>query len=913
MDFMDKTYTFKEANELIRKYNQILGQLISSKDYEDKYSKRMYNDASFLLKSSFFQDKISKDFKAGMASESDYKEIGTLTKDIFFYLRSRALFLKCENIYNNYNDEIQKNIAQLKKGQNIIKWVFSSSNNKENAAAAYTFLNNMLNANSDFYIQSNEVITSLANIERINIDDIYAEVRANIDEFKGVLFKLHPDIINVGYMIGAIENIKKEYGTLSEIKNRISGDIENEKIEIKRKLEMLASSEVMRVLREIPVEELNRNKNGVRAKSLKDSNCYTIADVYTKSIAQLEAIQGISLEGAKIIHNIACDIANEASKNVKIKLNADSKDEASTNVVKALNRYIRKNNYILEYNKLLDEYQERIDESLKEIIEIMNGIKYFFSSVQEKEKYIDSYKFVQDAVYGKNFGDRVKQINKNYFTIRECSSDEAWRDFASNSIQYYNAIEEIYPGLLGNEDVFYGLPESLAKQIQEESLFPNGLTCTLRHYQEMGVKYILHQGRALLGDEMGLGKTVQAIATMVSLKNTGASHFIVVCPASVVTNWCREISKHSKLVPIMIHGRNKLEAINLWKQDGGVAVTTYETTQHINLNDDFKYSLLVVDEAHYIKNPEAQRSINTEKLAQNAERILFMTGTALENKVDEMINLIRILNQPIADKIKKIAYLSSAPKFRELVAPVYYRRKREDVLTELPELIETKEWCDMSDEEEKIYEDSLYSGTFPEIRRLSWNVDDLSKSSKAQRLKELIDEAKDDERKVIVFSFFLSTIQKISEYLGDICTTPITGSVNPEKRQQIIDEFDKAPAGTVLLSQIMAGGTGLNIQSASVVIICEPQFKPSIENQAISRAYRMGQARNVLVYRLLCDDTVDEKITDLLEEKQKIFDEFADKSVAAEEAESVEVNEKAFGDIIKEEIERINEKKNTTI
>ena len=159
------------------------------------------------------------------------------------------------------------------------------------------------------------------------------------------------------------------------------------------------------------------------------------------------------------------------------------------------------------------------------------------------------------------------------------------------------------------------------------------------------------------------------------------------------------------------------------------------------------------------------------------------------------------------------------------------------------------------------------------------------------------------------FSFFLNTIQKISNYLGDICTLPITGAIESKKRQEIIDEFEKAPAGTVLLSQIIAGGTGLNIQSASVVIICEPQFKPSIENQAISRAYRMGQARNVLVYRLLCEDTVDERITQLLKEKQKIFDEFADKSVAAEKSLPIEVNEKAFSEIIKEEQEKIMERR----
>jgi SNF2 family DNA or RNA helicase len=129
--------------------------------------------------------------------------------------------------------------------------------------------------------------------------------------------------------------------------------------------------------------------------------------------------------------------------------------------------------------------------------------------------------------------------------------------------------------------------------------------------------------------------------------------------------------------------------------------------------------------------------------------------------------------------------------------------------------------------------------------------------------------------------------------------------------KKVIDAFDKAPAGSVLLAQIQSGGTGLNIQSASVVVICEPQFKPSIENQAISRAYRMGQARNVLVYRLLCINTIDEKITELLEQKQNIFDAFADKSVAAEQNESrnVEVDDKKFGQLIEEEIKRINAEK----
>jgi len=319
------------------------------------------------------------------------------------------------------------------------------------------------------------------------------------------------------------------------------------------------------------------------------------------------------------------------------------------------------------------------------------------------------------------------------------------------------------------------------------------------------------------------------------------------------------------------------------------------------------YQALVVDEAHYVKNPEAQRTKNVTNLSDHTERLLFMTGTALENKVDEMISLIKILQPTVASSVRGMEFLSSAPEFRSKVAPVYYRRKREDVLKELPDLIENMEWCTMTSVEEAVYEDAVLNKGFAAARRVSWNVDDLKDSSKAMRMKEIIEEAEDDGRKVIVFSFFLDTIKKITEMLGKRCYGPINGSVTPQRRQDIIDDFDKAPAGSVLAAQIQAGGTGLNIQSASVVILCEPQFKPSTENQAISRAYRMGQTRNVIVYRLLCEDTVDERITALLESKQEIFDAFADKSEAANE--SRELDEKDFGNIIKEEIDRINAKR----
>lgn len=282
-----------------------------------------------------------------------------------------------------------------------------------------------------------------------------------------------------------------------------------------------------------------------------------------------------------------------------------------------------------------------------------------------------------------------------------------------------------------------------------------------------------------------------------------------------------------------------------------------------------------------------------------------MTGTALENRVEEMITLIAILQPEIAKQIKRLSFMSTAESFKEKIAPVYYRRKRVDVLTELPELVESDEWCNMTAEEEKIYEDAILGKRFADARRVSWNINDIANSSKANRLLEILEEAEEENRKVIVFSFFLDTLQKVCDLLKDKCVGPINGSVSPQRRQEIIDEFTNSPNGSVLVAQIQSGGTGLNIQCASIVVICEPQFKPSIENQAISRAYRMGQARNVLVYRLLCEDSIDEKLSKLLDKKQLIFDTFADESVSA----NMEIDEQTFTELANEEAKRIAEKR----
>ncbi len=703
----------------------------------------------------------------------------------------------------------------------------------------------------------------------------------------------------------AAKDAKRIISEFSSVMSELSS-VESEtarlRSEIKESIQAILNAEAETILREIPIEELAKEKKGFKTKPLKDAGYTTLADINGIPPAKIGSIHGIGDDSAYVICNIVKSYTSKITHGIKLRISTDKKTEEKGKLLSLIMRYRGLLPLSKKCKQLYVSNRSRIEFTINDLKPATSGFTWLFKDADVKKK--------AEAAYGKlcalRESDFYKEAKEALFSVSltgAVSPSQAWSDFSANSITYFNIIEEICPGILGNGDMLYGLPDELAAEIDKTEILTDGLTCTLRRYQEWGAKYVLHQGRALLGDEMGLGKTVQAIACMVSLKNAGGTHFAVVCPAGVLSNWCREITKHSNLSVIKIHGDGKDEALKNWVENGGVAVTTFETTPRFELAEGFRFSLLTVDEAHYIKNADTRRSTNVRRIAEYADRLLFMTGTALENNVDEMISLVEILQPAVARIIKSISFMSAAPQFREKIAPVYYRRRREDVLTELPELIQSQEWCELWPSEKKAYEQALRSNNFAQARRVSWNVGNLEVSSKAARLKEIVDEAALDGRKVIVFSFFLDTIASICEFLGDACVQPINGSVPPERRQEIIDEFEKREAGTVLPAQIQSGGTGLNIQTASVVVICEPQFKPSIENQAISRAYRMGQTRNVLVFRLLSENTVDERITELLEEKQAIFDAFADESEVAKE--SFEIDERSFRGIMESELQRV--------
>lgn len=895
---MPKDISFREVKSIYNYYNDLMSNLNNGSRIDTIYSNELGSLVDDLVARGFFSNIAENILKGKSINLSDYQS-QLLLMQMYCSLHSNELSSTCKHLYDNHSQYITQKLVEISPATNALSWFVASKQKKAMATTAYNMLSEM--KSEPFVTISEDTIAKINSIKRTSMDIITEDFLSNISTYRKHTNKISS--LTIGN-IPSVQHYYADYQERIEGFDAIKGTIANTAENIKKAVNYLMAEELVNTLRALPVDELGRSRQNLKIKCLKDAGFLTLADVFGASREEIVSAHGISEDASYTIKSICEDYAKQLQKDLKIKLSVDNQSKSATAVVLAIYNYSKQKVSQKRIDELNLECGNTLATAFNEILNCKNNANWFFYSEDEINHIRHNYSVISN-VAPNSFNPIADEIIQSYKPIKIVDSQLAWEDFAINSIHYYNIIEELIPGILGTDDSIYGLPEELARQIQDECFFPDGLLCQLRKYQEWGVKYILHQERVLLGDEMGLGKTIQAIATMVSLKNTGATHFLVICPASVITNWQREIVKHSKLRVTKVHGSGKSSAIKAWVKNGGVAVTNFESTAAFKLEDNFKFDLTIVDEAHYIKNEFAKRSINTKNIASHSDRLLFMTGTALENNVDEMISLIDVLNPDIGDSIRGVAFMALAPNFRERIAPVYYRRKREQVLTELPDKIETKEWCTLNTEEEKIYEQAVLDKQFQEARRVSWNIDDLSKSSKATRLKELIEEAKAEGRKIIVFSFFLDTIRKLHDFLKGQCLNPITGSVNVNRRQEILDEFDSAPAGTVLLAQITSGGTGLNIQSASVVIICEPQFKPSIENQAISRAYRMGQSRNVLVYRLLCEDTIDERITKLLEEKQKIFDTFADKSVAAQ---SVEIDNQTFGNIIDEEIERIIEK-----
>jgi len=436
-----------------------------------------------------------------------------------------------------------------------------------------------------------------------------------------------------------------------------------------------------------------------------------------------------------------------------------------------------------------------------------------------------------------------------------------------------------------------GVTDEVARRVEAFELRATGLKATLRPYQEFGAKYLLAQERTILGDEMGLGKTMQTLAAMVHLaERDPKARFFVVAPAGLLLNWQREVERFTSLPAYLLYGDDFEVNLARWIGEGGVAITSYATLRSADLGAVLEtrsegLDLVVADEAHYIKNPEAGRTQAVRRVLERSSYAALLSGTPMENHPREFLELIDAIRERDAGELRGMDLdldggRGGALQFHAAVAKIYLRRNQEDVLTELPERLEVEEWVDPTPEGLSAYRAQVAKRNFMGMRQAATLGADGVQSAKLDRLEELLEDHRASGRKVLVFSYFLDVLTAVAKRFGAVGT--ISGKLGPHEKQELCDAFQATDGHAILLSQIVAGGVGLNLQAASVVVLCEPQTKPSTESQAIARAHRMGQTRRVLVHRLLARGTCDEPLVQILAEKSELFDAYARKSLVKE-------------------------------
>ena len=433
---------------------------------------------------------------------------------------------------------------------------------------------------------------------------------------------------------------------------------------------------------------------------------------------------------------------------------------------------------------------------------------------------------------------------------------------------------------------------------------PLQLKATLREYQITGFKWfktISHLGfGGILADEMGLGKTIQTIAFLLSEKG---SKTLIVTPTSLIYNWKNEFETFAPTIKVIIIYGTKLERAAQIENidDYDVILTTYGTlrndfTDYENINFDY----CIIDEAQNIKNPLAQ---STEAVKGINARVKFaLTGTPIENN---LLELWSIFDFAIP------GYLYSKSRFQEkfltkkdndfdylkgFIKPFMIRRLKKDVMTELPEKIEKKFFVEMTKNQKNAYitfvediKNKMENKEFTDnkitifsyltkLRQLCLDPSILIEgynggSSKIDVAIDLIDQNIQSGHKILLFSQFTTVLKNISKLLdqSSINYSYLDGSTKASERIKMVNEFNNSKSKNVFLISLKAGGTGLNLTSADIVIHFDPWWNPAIEDQATDRAHRFGQENVVEVIKLIARGTIEEKVLAMQDSKKELI------------------------------------------
>ena len=457
---------------------------------------------------------------------------------------------------------------------------------------------------------------------------------------------------------------------------------------------------------------------------------------------------------------------------------------------------------------------------------------------------------------------------------------------------------------LGNKDFFEGINELPKEEVE----YPK-LNATLRDYQKYGYKWLKYLTDnnlgACLADDMGLGKTLQAIALLSNLHEEKKKKSMVIMPKSLIYNWENEIKKFAPKLKVGVYYGINRDFSSLKKVD--VILTTYGTIRNdIENLLEHKFDLLILDESQNIKNINSQTT--KAVLLLNAKKRVALSGTPIENNLLELYSLFRFLNPEMFGSvqrftnsyilpIQKYSDTSTIEELKKKIYPFLLRRVKKEVLEDLPDKIEKLVYVDMNDEHRRFYEERrkyYYSllekntssqGNFDkffvlqainELRHIVSSPELETKkiiSSKKEVLIENVIEAIENNHKVLVFVNYLSSIESICDSLKENKIKYLKMTGQTKDRQNLVDKFQNDSRYKVFVMTLKTGGVGLNLVSADTIFIYDPWWNTTVENQAIDRAYRLGQDKTVFAYKMIMRNTIEEKILKLQEIKNKLLDD----------------------------------------
>ena len=507
-----------------------------------------------------------------------------------------------------------------------------------------------------------------------------------------------------------------------------------------------------------------------------------------------------------------------------------------------------------------------------------------------------------------------------------------------NRTMYLNTIlKSLNSTPINKNDEYKKIVTNLDKNGIDEIQVPEELDLVLRYYQKTGFKWLKlldsYKFGGILADDMGLGKTIQILSVILdyaenysnkdeivgqkSIENKKAS--LVIAPSSLTLNWKKEAEKFAKDLRVMVIRGNQQERNTLINKidDFDLVITSYDLLKRDieqYKEKDYNFRFIIADEAQYLKNSNTQNAKAIKEL--KADTRYALTGTPIENSLAELWSIFDFIMPGYLYDYKKFKNIYEAPivreedgkaldKLRTLIEPFVLRRTKKEVLTELPEKEVTVLESEMQEEQQEIYLSYLSNvkedvanliqengygrsqmkvlAALTRLRQICCHPglfikDYQGESSKLEQCMEIIEEATKGGHKILLFSSYTSMLEIIEEELNKkhIKYFKLTGATKVDERINLVDEFNSNEEIKVFLISLKAGGTGLNLTGADMVIHYDPWWNLSTENQATDRAYRIGQKNNVQVYKLITKNSIEEKIYELQRKKEALIDNVLD-------------------------------------